>query len=331
MREIKTLGAWLRRFLLEYIVTERNLSRNTQSSYRDAFKLLLPFLSAKCRKSTDRLTIQDLTATRVREFLRHLETDRGCSPQTRNQRLSAIRCLARFVAREDPAHVAWSGQLRALQPKKSVQPSISWLTKEEMEAMLEVTDGNTFLGCNEHAFLLFLFNTGARVSEAVNLTIGDLQLGSRNGHHPLVTLHGKGRKMRQVPLWEETVCVLEPLVYGRADSDPVFRNRCRQPFTRSGAYRIVERTAAKTPALAGRQVTPHVLRHTTACMLLRAGVDLHTIASWLGHASLETTNMYAHIDVEMKREALALCDPLEPNQGPPPNADKGVMDFLDEL
>ena len=141
MSETQTLGPWLERYLLEYIVTERNLARNTQKSYRDTFKMLVPFVSGKLRKPADRLAVRDLSSKRVLQFLAHLEDERGCSIQTRNQRLTAIRAFARFVAGRDPAHIGWCGQIRAIPSKKATPQPITWLTKTEMNAMLDVPEG----------------------------------------------------------------------------------------------------------------------------------------------------------------------------------------------
>ena len=146
MGELVTLGPWLRRFLVEYIVTERNLARNTRASYRDTFSLLLPFVSRKLRKPVDRLAVRDLTSQLVLQFLAHLEEERGCSVRTRNQRLAAIRAFARFVGSRDPAHVEWCGHIRAIASKKSVSPPVGWLTRADMEAMLAVPDRKTKRG-----------------------------------------------------------------------------------------------------------------------------------------------------------------------------------------
>ncbi len=196
MSNRRTLGPWLRRFLTEHIVTERNLARNTQKSYRDTFALLLPFVGAKTRKSVDRLTVQDLTTQRVREFLDHLEIDRGCSVQTRNQRLSAIRAFARFVASRDPGRLEWSGSIRAIASKKATPQPIGWLSRTEMDDLLEIPDRRTPRGRIEHALLLFLYNTGARVSEAARLVAGDLQIGRQDGRHALVNIHGNVHDLR---------------------------------------------------------------------------------------------------------------------------------------
>ena len=331
MSDLRTLGPWLRRFLVEHIVTERNLAHNTQMSYRDTFALLLPFMGAKARKPVDRLTVQDLTSRRILQFLAHLEDDRGCSVQTRNQRLTAIRAFARFVASRDPAHLEWSANIRAIALKKAAPQPIGWLSKTEMQALLEVPDRSTPRGRIEHALLLFLYNSGARVSEATGLVAGDLLIGRSDGGHALVTILGKGGKHRQCPLWPRTERVLSKLVQERAPGDAVFLSRQHRPYTRFGVYRLVERCAARVPSLAGRKITPHVIRHSSACQLLQAGVDLNTIRAWLGHASLDTTNIYAEIDLEMKVKAMALCDAAEAGPDRPWKENKGLMAFLDAL
>ena len=208
---------------------------------------------------------------------------------------------------------------------------IGWLSKTEMKALLKVPDRRTPRGRIEHALLLFLYNTGARVSEATELVAGDLQIGRRDGGHALVTIHGKGGKRLQCPLWPRTERVLSELVQGQATGDAVFLSRQRRPYTRFGVYRLVERCAARVPSLADRTVTPHMVRHTSACHLLQAGVDLNTIRAWLGHASLDTTNIYAEIDIEMKAKAMALCDAAEPGPDRPWRENKGLMAFLGTL
>ena len=331
MSDIQTLGPWLERYLSEHIVTERNLSPHTQKSYRDTFTQLLPFVSSKVRKPVDRLAVRDLTTKRVLQFLAHVEDDRGCSIQTRNQRLTAIRAFARFVGSRDPAHIGWCGHIRAIPPKKATPQPITWLANGEMNALLNVPDRKTLRGRYEYALLLFLYKTGARVSEAVQLKVGDLQVGRRDGGHALVTLHGKGRKIRQCPLRPETERVLAELVDGRAAEDAVFLSRLRKPFTRFGVYWLVERCAARVPSLAGKKITPHSLRHTTACHLVLSGVDINTVRAWLGHSTINTTNIYAEIGLEMKAKAVALCDAAEPGPKRPWKENNGLMAFLKSL
>ena len=200
MRDPRTLGPWLRRFLADYIVVERQLASNTQKSYRDSFKLLLPFVSDKVRKPVDRLDVEDLTPSCMLQFLAHLEEKRDCSVQTRNQRLTAIRSFARFVASRDPARVAWCSQIRAITTKKATPQPVSWMAKNEMEALLAVPDRQTPQGQVEYALLLFLYNTGARVSEATRLEVGDLQTSRHGDNHALVTLCGKARQNSSMPI-----------------------------------------------------------------------------------------------------------------------------------
>lgn len=331
MSRSTTLGHWLKRFLAEHIVTERSLARNTQLSYRDTFVLLLPFVATKTRKTVDRLGLDDLTSKRVLQFLDHLEEDRGCTVQTRNQRLTAIRAFARYVASRDPALVEWSIHIRAITQKKSTPKPIGWLDRDEMTALLEVPDRRTSRGRMEYALLLFLYNSGARVSEATELVVKDLQIERRNGGHALVSIYGKGGKHRQCPLWPRTERVLAELSRGRSPDDAVFLSRQKRSYTRSGVYRLVERCARKVPVLSGRKITPHSVRHSTACHLLQAGVDLNTIRAWLGHAKLDTTNIYAEIDLDRKAKAMELCDASEPGPTRPWKENKGLMAFLDTL
>ena len=331
MSEIHKLGPPLRRFHSEYIVIERNLARNTQKSYRDTFTLLVPFLTSKLRKAADRLTVHDITSKRVLQFLAHIEDNRGCSIQTRNQRLTAIRAFARYVASRDPTYIDWCGQIRNIVSKKAKPQPITCLTKAEMDAILAAPERRTKRGRTEYALLLFLYNYGARVSEATQLRVGDLQIGLGDGRHALVTVHGKGGKVRQCPLLPCTERVLAELVAGRAAEDAVFLNRYRKPLTRFGVYRVVERCAAQVPGLSGRKITPHVVRYTAATEMVRADVDINTVREFLGHASLDTTHIYAEIDLAMKAKAVALCEAAEPGPSRPWKEDKGLMAFLKSL
>ena len=308
MKDETLLGPWVRRFLLEHLVAERNLARNTQVSYRDTLALLLPFASKHRGRAIDRMPVEDLTPSVVRKFLDHLEHDRECSGVTRNQRLATIRSLARFVGMRSPAHVAWCAEIRATPFKKTAKTGVGYLEKAEMDALLAQPDRRTPLGDRDHALLLFLYNSGARADEAAKLTIDSLQLGAQS----FVLLHGKGNKFRTCPLWPVTATSLSRLIVNRGKSDAVFLNRSNQPLTRFGIHRLVtqyaERASRTVPSMATKRVSPHTIRHTTAVHLLRAGVDINTIRAWLGHVSLDTTHVYAEVDMEMKAKALARVD-----------------------
>jgi site-specific recombinase XerD len=337
MTDTTLLGPWVRRFLLEHLVTDLNLARNTQCSYRDTFVVLLPFLSAQAHKVADKLAVSDLSAELVRKFLLHLEAERRCSIKTRNQRLAAIHAFARFIGRSSPEHVAWSGQIRDVPFKKAAQTQIAYLEKAEMDALLDAPDRQTAQGRRDHALLLFLYNSGARADEAAQLTIADLQIAAvPQRHNSLVTLRGKGNKSRRCPLWAQTVEALAPLIDGRDKTERVFLNRRGQPMTRFGVHTMVERYVQRLlpsmPSLTNKHVSPHVIRHTTATHLLRAGVDINTIRAWLGHVSLNTTNVYAEVDLEMKAKALAHCE-VTPNKSAAKRwkDDKDLMVFLRTL
>jgi integrase/recombinase XerD len=308
MKDENLLGPWIRRFLLEHLVAERNLSRNTQASYRDTLKLLLPFASKQGGCAIDRMTVEELTPAIARKFLDHLERDRRCSEATRNQRLATIHSLAYFIGMHSPVHLAWCSEIRAIPFKKTTKAAIGYLEKAEMDALLDQPDGRTSLGVRDHALLLFLYNSGARADEAAKLTIGNLQLGAS----PSVRLHGKGNKIRICPLWPTTAISLARLVTDRDMNDAVFLGRMKEPLTRFGIHRVVTQYAAMAsetvPTLATKRVSPHTIRHTTAVHLLRAGVDINTIRAWLGHVSLDTTHIYAEVDLEMKAKALAKVD-----------------------
>ena len=260
-----SLGPWLRRFLEEHLVSERNLARNTQLSYRDTLALLLPFVAGKARMPIDRLAVRDLSAERVLAFLAHIENDRGCSPRTRNQRLAAIRTFARYVATRCPEHVEWCGRIRAIALKKTAPPAVSYLEKHELDALLDAPDTSTSQGRRERGLLLFLYHTGARASEAAQLRVGGLQLADKSADHSRVTLLGKGGKTRLCPLLRESAQALADLVTGRDPGAAVFLNRLGRPITRSGIRQLVERCAAKAtaraPSLNSKKVGPHVLRH----------------------------------------------------------------------
>jgi site-specific recombinase XerD len=301
------VGTWVRRFLLEHVIGDLNLSRNTQASYRDALALLLPFAAKKTRQPVDQLEVERLSPEVVRGFLAHLEGERHCSITTRNHRLAAIHSFSRFVGARSPEHLAWCAGLTAIPFKKAAKGTLPYLEKPEMDAILAAPDRRTSQGARDHALLLFLYNAGARADEAARLRVADLDLGPT----PAARILGKGNKERLCPLWTSTVSTLRALIAGQSGQDPVFLNRRREGITRFGIYALVRRYAAQAtqcvPSVGTKRVSPHVIRHTTAVHLLRAGVDINTIRAWLGHVSLDTTNIYAEVDLEMKAKALSQC------------------------
>jgi len=325
------IGNWVRRFLMEYLIGERNLSQNTQASYRDTFVLLLPFAAKRCKKSIEELSVNDVDPDIVRLFLQYLEKDRNCCIATRNQRLAAIRALAHFIGERSPEQIEWSAKICSVPFKKDFTEVMSYLEKPEMDALLDSPDRKTSQGRRDYALLLFMYNTGARASEAANVTIADLNFDGI----PSVRILGKGNKERYCPLWPLTVATLRCFVEGRAPNEPVFLNRRKQPITRFGIYFLVKRCVSKAckkvTSLCNKNISAHTIRHTTAVHLLRSGVDINTIRAWLGHISLDTTHVYAEVDLEMKAKALDHCKIMGIPQNGDWNKKPRLMDFLKGL
>ncbi|HEY2339710.1 MAG TPA: tyrosine-type recombinase/integrase [Steroidobacteraceae bacterium] len=325
------LGPWVRRFLIEHLIAERSLSVHTQHGYRDALRLLLPFVAAKVGTSVDRLSVVDISSDLVRKFLAHIECDRHCSVATRNQRLAAIHALARFIGEHSPEHLEWCTQIRLIPHKRGDRILISYLTEAEMRALLVAPSRATDQGYRDYVLLLFLYNSGARASEAASVRIHDVDIHSR-----LVHITGKGKKQRVCPLWPETIGHLRRLIAQRPKDESLFQNRLKQPLTRFGIHTLVERHAARAaehePSMRSKRVSPHTIRHSTATHLLRAGVDINTIRGWLGHASINTTNVYAEVDLDAKAKALATCSPGTSSRSRSPwKSAAGVMEFLRSL
>ena len=258
MSDRTLLGPWVRRFLVEHLVAERNLARNTQCSYRDALTLLIPFVAGKLHQSVDRLTLVDVSADLVRLFLADLEQSRQCTIATHNQRLTAIHALARFVGEHSPEHIAWCGQIRSIPFKKTSQSVVPSLDKPEMDALLSAPDRQTAQGRRDHALLLFLYNSGARAQEAAQLLIGELDVVGC-----AVKIRGKGGKQRQCPLWPSTMDELKTLIGNRSTTARVFLNRCARPITRFGIHALVKRYVhqVQMPSLAAKRISPHTIRH----------------------------------------------------------------------
>lgn len=328
-------GYWIRRFLTEYLTGMRNLSVNTMHSYRDMIRLLMPFIGKIMRKSVDDILIDELSKERVIKFLDHLENDRNCSYQTRNQRLSGIVALAKYVAANSPEHIEWCQNIRSIPIKKGAKRVITYLEKEEMDALLALPDRKDTQGYRDYSLLLFLYNTGARAEEAANLTIGDLEIGYGSKLH-FASITGKGRKTRRCPLWDNTCKALAVLTKDRKENESVFINRLGKPITRFGIYEMVVKYAATLakvmPSIEKKRLTPHTIRHTTATHLLQAGVDINTIRAWLGHVSINTTNLYAEVNLKMKAAALLKYKVDDVSEKKPRwKDDRKLMDFLDNL
>ncbi len=327
-------GFWIRRFLCSYLTDVRNLSGNTVKAYRDAIRMLIAHICQSRRVDADAILIKDVTPKVILSMLDDVEHKRGCSVKTRNLRLSAFVALAKYVATNCPEHIEWCREIRNIPVKKAPRKLITYLEKEEMDALLNTPDRNTEQGWRDYVLLLFLYNTGARAEEAASLQIKDLFMPKGKGL-PIVTVMGKGNKKRRCPLWDNTRRELRRLIGKRNPDDFVFINRLGQPMTRFGVYEMVTRHASRLtetmPSVKDKRVSPHTIRHTTATHLLQSGVDINTIRAWLGHVSVETTNIYAEVNMEMKAKALLNCEMKGKKTKKHWRDDKNLMTFLDSL
>lgn len=313
-----TLVQALHGFLTDFVPRQRALSPHTLHSYRDSLKLLLQFVAGK-KGDPSTVTIEQLTVARITAFLRHLENERKNRASTRNVRLGAIHSFFRYIGTQYPEHLMQTQHLLGIPFKRIETREIQHLEWEELQAVLNGINRSTPQGRRDFALLSVMFNTGARVSEIVGLQATDLRLTEPSS----VRLQGKGRKERTCPLWPETARLLLELLEEQGmpldRPEAVFRNRCGARLTRFGVRLIlrkhIENAISRVPNLKHKRLHPHSVRHSTAIHLLRAGVDLSTIAHWMGHASLNTTNKYLSLGLDDKRQALAKAKPLLKHNG----------------
>ena len=336
--ETHPIARFVQGFFHEYLAAKRGLSPNTVLSYRDSLKLFLRFASQRVAKPVDKLVIQDFDEKLTLLFLDDLETTRGNSTQTRNNRLAALHSFFRYIAAQDPTVLDRCQRICSIPVKRTGHKTIEYLDDREVCTLLDSVNLNWRHGPRDYALLLFLYNTGARAQEAVGLEVGDLRLQT-----PFqVKLVGKGRKHRVCPLWPETAAALDNYLDHRepdtSDVPTVFLNARGQPMTRFGLRYIVRKYAAKAnqacTSLESKTVSPHTFRHTTAMHLLQSGNDLSVVKDWLGHADVNTTHAYVEIDMKMKRKALDACESPESktrSKGRPKWEKPGVLRWLDEL
>ena len=327
------LAPLLQSYFSERLLDQRCASPQTVAAYRDSFRLLLRFASARTGKAPSDLALDHLDAACIADFLRHLETDRHNSARTRNARLSAIHSFFRYVATREPAELALAQRVLAIPHKRFERALVTFLSAAEVDALLAAPDRSTWLGRRDHALLLIAVQTGLRVSELIGLRRDDVELVGTAAH---VRCRGKGRKDRCTPLRKQSVVVLRAWMkeIDEAGSAPLFPSRRNNALSRDAVERIVDkhraRAARTCPSLRDKTVSPHVLRHTSAMQLLHASVDCSVIALWLGHESIETTQMYLHADLSIKERALARTAPPRTGARRYRPAD-GLLSFLERL
>jgi site-specific recombinase XerD len=326
------LAPTLEAFFTERLIGQRQASPNTIASYRDALCLLLAYVAKSSGKSPAQLDFNDLDAPTIGGFLTHLEHDRGVSAATRNARLAAVRSLFSFAAYRHPEHAALIARVLAIPAKRKSRPLVVFLESHEIDALLGAPDRDSWTGRRDHALLTFGVQTGIRVSELAGVRRTDVAFG--HGAH--VRVYGKGRKERVTPLTSHTVAVLRSWLgeRGGEPDDPLFPGPTGRPLGRDAIRKLVVKhahaAATQCESLASKQIGVHTLRHSCAMALLHSGVDLATIALWLGHEDLRTVQCYLHADLALKERAMARVAPpnTKPGRYRPPDA---LLEFLTAL
>lgn len=331
------LARSLREFFSDHLPRQRGMSPHTVRSYRDTFTLLLRFLSSQQGHDVAGLDLDDITAQEVVAFLQHLETDRQSNPATRNVRLAAVHAFFRYLAGQHPEKLEQCQRILGVPFKRACSRPVDYLEYGEIQAVLAAVNRGTRDGRRDYALLAVMFNTGARVQEVIDLRPLDLQLVRPYQVHLL----GKGRKERLCPLWAQTAEVLQILLEERGidirSAEPLFKNHRGERLTRFGVRYLLakycDRAKTTTPTLLNKRLHPHSMRHSSAVHLLQAGVDLTTISHWLGHASVNTTNRYVTIDMEMKRKAISKARPVEDEGMATPSwrSNDSILDWLEAL
>jgi integrase/recombinase XerD len=327
-----TFPTLMEAFFTERLVQQKHASAHTLASYRDTFCLLLRYAEQRLHKAPSRLTLEDLDAPLIGEFLDHLQESRGTSARSRNVRLAAIHSFFRYAALQAPDHGGLIERVLAIPSKRYERGPIAYLTQPEIEALLAAPDLSAWLGRRDRTLLLVALQTGLRVSELIGLRWQDVSLDT--GAH--VCCQGKGRKSRCTPLRKDAITVLRAwrCEQPHDPSAPVFPTTRGTPLSRDGvAYILAKhltRARQQCPSLEGKRVSPHVLRHSAAMALLHSGVDCAVIALWLGHESMETTQIYFHASLELKQQAL---DKTTPTNGFPGRyrPDDALLAFLKSL
>jgi site-specific recombinase XerD len=326
------LSIYVERFFTERLATQLRASSHTVASYRDTFRLLLRFACDQLKRSPTDLAVAHIDADLVGRFLCFIEESRGNSARSRNARLAAIRSFFRYVSINEPQLLHHCQRILAMPSKRHEKRTIDYLSRIEMEAIVMAPDPCTWIGRRDRTLLVLALQTGLRVSELIHLAVGDVVLGA--GAH--VRCVGKGRKERCTPLRKDCVKFLRTWLRERnSEADtPVFVSNRGGTLSRDAVERIVRKhtaaAAKQCDSLRAKKVTPHVLRHSAAMELLQNGVDRTVIALWLGHESVETTQMYIHADIQMKERAMASTSPIKAEAGRY-QPDDELLVFLESL
>ena len=333
-------GRHLTKFFTDYLTGERAASPRTIASYRDAMKLLLIWFKNAERIPPEKLRLADIDRTRILRFLDWLQAERSCSAATRNQRLAVIKSFCRYTDVEQPDHLDQVTQILAIRQKNTPAPDLGHLTGDEVKMLLAEPGTASTRAVRDTVLLAMAYDTAARVQELCDLNVADI----RSANPITVTIHGKGSKIRYVPLMGPTAHLVADYLEHRephpglgADADPLFRGPHHSRLTRSGIAKLIARhvraVRARDPGWApSLPVTPHTLRRSRAMHLIQAGINLIYIRDLLGHADISTTEIYARADPETKRKAIENAyEPLTPDTLPDWTLDTSLIGWLDSL
>jgi len=331
----KEFPALIQKFFLQWLMKQRNVSPETVKSYRDTFRIFIKYMETTYKLKPSAITIHYLEAEYILGFLDSLEKKRGNQPKTINIRLSAINSFLKFLSFEIPEYSGLLSRSLSIPFRKENKRQMDFLTKEEYQALVDACDTDSPLGRRDKLMLLLLYNTGIRVSELVGIEVPDI-ITDAGGLPAYIHIHGKGRKERDMPLWKSTAEFLRRFIVttGTKTNSKLFVNRVNGELTRSGVrYRLnclVKKASKTTPTMNRKVISPHTFRHTVALNLLQSGVDISTIAIWLGHESILTTHKYMEADMEMKKRTLEKIQE-DGNDSFQFQPDDSTLAFLDSL
>lgn len=332
MKSSKNLSQLVQEFFFEYLINQKKASQHTITAYRDTFSLLFRYAKNRFKKQPEALELKNLDASFIGEFLNHLEKDRGSSARSRNQRLAAIRSFFHYISLYVSEYIALIQQVLAIPNKRYEKKIVKYLERSEIEALLSAPNVTTWIGRRDHALLMLMIQTGVRVSELTGLCCQDVMLGSGGHLHCM----GKGRKERTTPLTKDMIVILRSWLKenNSSSSDPLFPSSRGGPLSADSVQYLIAKYVVisqnKCPSLKQKRISPHVLRHTTAMQMLQAGIDRSMIALWLGHESVETTQIYLDANLSMKEKILEKLVPLNGRKGRF-KADGKLLTFLKSL
>lgn len=332
MKSSRNMSSLLQEFFTEYLINQRQASQHTIASYRDSFCLLLRYAQQRFKKPPPTLELSNLNARFISDFLNHLEKDRGVCVRSRNQRLAAIHSFFRYISLYTPEHIEIIQQVLAIPSKRYEKKIVAFLDRCEIDSLLEVPNRKTWIGRRDHALLMLMIQTGVRVSELTKLCCQDVVLGQG----AYILCKGKGRKERCTPLMKQMIAALRVwLKEGNYEpADPLFPSVRGGPLSSDSVQYLVAKYAVtaqkKCPSLKRKRVSPHLFRHTAAMEMLQSGIDLSMIAIWLGHESVETTQIYLDANLAIKEKLLEKMVPLKVRKGRY-RADNQLLTFLKSL